>query len=360
MSSTPLLDFGDLFTQYPHATRPMGGQPPVAVSGGFSGAQVWRVATHSGPMALRGTDRHAITLDRVRELHRLVEFVQNRSGVPLAVPVRSLAGESLVVHGSFVWQLEPWLPGRADVEPVVSRGRLTAAMTTLARWHLAAATFVPSAPGQAWFYSAAAQPSPGLNERLARLELWQADRSRHVRDVLEHSDWTEFRKLGRAILDSFHRLAPEVATRLKVAARIPERLQPCLRDVWRAHVLFTEDRVTGLIDLHAARTDHVATDLARLLGSFVADDREGWAAGLAAYQTVHPLSVAEQALVELFDQSAVLLSGLTWLEWACLERRQFADRETVESRLHEIWQRMRTACAQAEGRGASAIILTSH
>jgi len=88
-------------------------------------------------------------------------------------------------------------------------------------------------------------------------------------------------------------------------------------------VLFSGDDVTGLIDPNASRSECVAADLARLLGSLIGDDRSAWDAGLASYQAARPLTLNELALVELYDQSAVLLSGMTWLDWHCLQGREF-------------------------------------
>ena len=123
-------------------------------------------------------------------------------------------------------------------------------------------------------------------------------------------------------------------------------LQPCLRDIWHDHVLFTGDIVTGLIDPHAARSDSVATDLARLLGTLVGDDRRGWDSGLAAYQEVRPLSAAELAMIELFDQSGVLLSGMTWLDWHLLQGRVFKNREGVLARLRSIAVRLKNLASR--------------
>jgi Ser/Thr protein kinase RdoA (MazF antagonist) len=85
----------------------------------------------------------------------------------------------------------------------------------------------------------------------------------------------------------------------------------------------------------------VATDLARLLGTLVGDDRRRWDMGLAAYQEVCPLSTSELALIELFDQSGVLLSGMTWLDWLLLQGRVFKNREGVLGRLRSITVRLR-------------------
>ena len=49
----------------------------------------------------------------------------------------------------------------------------------------------------------------------------------------------------------------------------------------------------------------------------------------------------ELALVELFDQSTVLLAGMTWLDWCCLQGRVFAEREKVIARLRAILTRLK-------------------
>ena len=69
-----------------------------------------------------------------------------------------------------------------------------------------------------------------------------------------------------------------------------------------------------------------------------------WQTGIAAYEQVEPLSRAEQTLVGVLDQSAVLLSGMNWLKWLLLERRQFEGRERVLQRLDAIIARLPAIC----------------
>jgi homoserine kinase type II len=117
-------------------------------------------------------------------------------------------------------------------------------------------------------------------------------------------------------------------------------LQPVIRDIWYEHVLYEGDAVSGIIDFGAMRIDSVATDIARLLGSMVEDDQDGWQAGLNAYQSVRRLSADELELVRVFDSSTVLLSGLNWLQWVFAERRQFSNRRKVELRLEGFAARL--------------------
>lgn len=125
-----------------------------------------------------------------------------------------------------------------------------------------------------------------------------------------------------------------------MAAGIRFRLQPCLRDVWHDHILFVGDEVTGIIDPSACRSETVAGDIARLVGSLVGDDRRGWETALTAYQTVCRLSIDERAAVELFDRSGVLLSGMTWVQWIAMEGRPVDDRERVLARMTTILSRL--------------------
>jgi Ser/Thr protein kinase RdoA (MazF antagonist) len=161
-----------------------------------------------------------------------------------------------------------------------------------------------------------------------------------MRERLARRDWPDFDAEGLRLLELFEKGAPGIAARLQLGRLIAVPLQPCLRDVWHDHLLFTGDEATGLVDAHACRADNVATDLARLLGSLAEDDRGTWDAGLAAYEEIRPLSPHERGLVELFDQSAVLLGGLTWLEWKCVEGRRFERPGAVVARLRTLLGRL--------------------
>ncbi|MBI3866071.1 MAG: phosphotransferase [Planctomycetia bacterium] len=329
-----------ILQRYPAANRPDPAQPPTSPASGFSGAGVWRIETPAGPCALRAMPAGNVDVRRLAELHRLLAHLRNSGFLEMPVPIPSETGETFIRSGDEFWQLEPWMPGTAGYSLRPSAARLAAAMACLARWHAAASRFVPSGTGSAWFFNSASRPSPGIAERYAETARWDTRLCDRVREQLDRSPWTEFASLGREILSRFQQLAPRISMLLAPALHTAVPLQPCLRDVWHDHVLFTGDEVTGLIDPHAARSDCVATDLARLLGSLAGDDRRTWDVGLGAYQAVRPLSIDELALVELFDQSSVLLSGLTWLDWCCLQQRSFANREQVVSRLQAIVGRM--------------------
>jgi Ser/Thr protein kinase RdoA (MazF antagonist) len=258
----------------------------------------------------------------------------------VAVPIGTLDGTTFFEQEGALWQLEPWMPGTAEFWTNPTAGRLEAALECLARWHIAAGRFEPRPQEAPWFFHASSACSPGLGERLRELERWDTRRRDVARKRLKSSAWKEFADLGTRILDAFDQQAPALARELSLgtSARVP--LQPCLRDVWHDHLLYTGETVTGLIDPHAARSDSPATDLARLLGSLVADDRQRWEAGVAAYQRIRPLSLDELALVGLFDRSSVVLSGMTWLDWHCLEGREFADQNKVLARLRAIVGRL--------------------
>jgi homoserine kinase type II len=142
-------------------------------------------------------------------------------------------------------------------------------------------------------------------------------------------------------MDSFETLADKTAAMLGNGARLAVPIQPCVRDIWHNHLLFQGDRVSGIVDFGALCWDNVAIDIARLFGSLVGDDPLGWETALAAYSRERRLSDNERALVLLFDQSTVLLSGMHWLWWVYVERREFEARQTVLERLDVTIDRLR-------------------
>ena len=78
-----------------------------------------------------------------------------------------------------------------------------------------------------------------------------------------------------------------------------------------------------------------------LLGSFGEDDPEVWQQGFEAYQSVRQLLPAEFKAIALFDQSGVLLSGISWLRWIDQEKRDFeAERPRIMERIQGILRRL--------------------
>ncbi len=98
--------------------------------------------------------------------------------------------------------------------------------------------------------------------------------------------------------------------------------------------------VTGLIDYGGVKLDHVAVDLARLLGSMVGDDFGLRAAGLQAYSRIRPLSLEEENLVHLLDETGTLLGAANWLKWLYREGKTFEDRNAVAGRLADLVKRI--------------------
>jgi Ser/Thr protein kinase RdoA (MazF antagonist) len=288
---------------------------------GYSGAIVLRVETEVGAHCLRGWPSEADP-ERIGGLHRLLAHTASHGIGFVACPVPASDGRTLVSVAGRKWQLEPWLPGRADFSSRPNDSRLSEALQSLARLHIAMARFEPRGTDASWFFSHSAMPAPAVVERIERLEGWSDEKLALLCSRIEQGREISagFNAAASAILAGFRRHSTTIGTELRSAGRLHVRLQPCLRDVWHDHLLFEGDTVTGIIDPAAARSDTVAADISRLVGSLVADERRRWDVAIDAYQSVRPLTSDELTLVGVLDRSGTLLSGMTWLA-----RRFFAD-----------------------------------
>jgi Ser/Thr protein kinase RdoA (MazF antagonist) len=161
-----------------------------------------------------------------------------------------------------------------------------------------------------------------------------------LRRSIDQSTEGEQQELCRELFQQIQRHAPAVTQELANWRDRPFFLQPCLRDIWHDHVLFVGDRVTGLIDPSACRTEHVAADLSRLIGSLVEDDAAGWQLALDFYQERRKLGLDELALVTVLDRSGVLLGARTWLDWLYGQGRTFEKRGEVLARLRYFHRRL--------------------
>jgi Ser/Thr protein kinase RdoA (MazF antagonist) len=305
-------------------------------SGGFSGAQFWRLETARGLLCLRRWPAEHPNRERLRWIHSVLDHVSSRGFDAVPVPIRTATGESSCSFEDHLWELTEWLPGAADYLHAPTPEKLEAAMAALARWHAAAASFPRGV--------AAEGESLGIKSRLEQLKKLQADGVAKLSiDVeikaVEEPEWSELAALANRLIAGFVRVAPAVDCKLLSALSTQVPLQPCIRDIWSDHVLFEGNRVSGIIDFGAMRVETVAGDVARLLGSLAGDDLLAWQHGLEAYQAVHPLSDDESALVPVFDESTILLAGFNWLEWLVSGRR-FENPGEVLRRLRMIVNRL--------------------
>lgn len=349
------------------------GMPSLTpAKGGFSGAGVWRIESRTGRLALRAWPLKGIPEARIHALHRLLNHLGSVGLRTVAVPLAARNGATLISSDGQHWQVEPWMPGSADFHQKPSKVRLVSAMRALADWHRAAATWAPDPAGNSWFVSEASAVSPAIHSRYQEIGEWMArslDRLKQrvvasmtetpiesppteashcvklwTPDLPDHRTRgaTRLPALALQIVADFERTAPRVRDELARLSTARFRLQPCLRDIWHDHVLWTGDEVTGLIDPSAARSENVAADLARLLGSLVGDDAKARQAGIDAYRLAAPFSDREIELCRALDGSGVLLSPMTWLMRRYFMGQNIEAEPGVLERLEAQARRLRT------------------
>lgn len=293
-------------------------------AGGFSGASIWRVGGDVHDWCLKALPVNADLgrHDQIAALLRWSRQEHNLDFVPRPRFVSEIAGR--------VWEMVEWMPGAADFHVIPTDERLRAACVALAHLHRAWEQY-PGRPTNP-------QPCPGVLRRLT---------AAHDFHNLVASGWrpttfgavdplTPLARRARAIA---YRAVPKVIEELAPWQGVGVPAQFCVCDVWHDHILFTGDRLTGLIDYGSVKLDNVAVDLARLLGSLVGDDASAFASGLAAYEQVRPLSAAERNLVPVLDRTGVVLGIANWLRWLYFDGRIYEDREAVARRLAALLSR---------------------
>jgi Ser/Thr protein kinase RdoA (MazF antagonist) len=301
-------------------------------AGGFSGAEIWRIHTPAGLLGLRKWPREHPSEEDLERTHALLRHVWGNGFPYVPVPRPTRDGRTYVVHEGRLWELTPWLAGLADFHQSPSIIKLRAAMTALAQFHRAAASFGG--------YDQEQGPSPGIQQRTAQLRQWLAGGLEGLGAAIRPGVWPEVESRARRILRLVPNLAGGVLALLEACRSSKVPLQFCIGDVWRDHVLFQGDTVVGLVDFGSSRVDNVSADVARLLGSLAGDDRQWWQVGLAAYQAIRPLAEADRRLVKAFDRSTVLMSGLNWIDWIYRQGRVFASGDAIPRRLDEILLRL--------------------
>ena len=284
----------------------------VPVRPGFSGARVWRIVLGASRFCLRRWPDGRPEVRRLHELHRWLTFLSRTGSCPVAAPVSAVDGATTVCDLGILWQLEPWLAGAPDESEPPSTSRLSAAMHALASLHLVSHRYQPSPDGEEWF-STRVGPSPAVVERMQLARRWTPQLLADCETVLRARVPTRLSELALLVIQHAGKPLSAMHHELHVASDLAVPLFPCLRDVWRDHILYEEDRVTGIVDPAAARTETAGADLSRFLGSVLGEEQDQWQLAVEAYAAVRPLSDSERRLIPILDRSNLLLSGLQWV-----------------------------------------------
>jgi homoserine kinase type II len=301
---------------------------PIGNSGGFSGARLWRVESTTGGLCLRAWPAHD-TLDRVQYRHSLMRFARQQGLDFVPAVIDSIEATSTVCTAGRWWELTEWLAGRADFAQHPSAARLEAACTALARLH------------RCWEnFAEAPAPCPAVRRRLDFLRDWYALLASGWKPEAVAAD--PLRSVVERAWQVLPRRLEEVPGLLAAWASTSGPVRPCLCDLWHDHLLFEGDRLTGLIDYGAVKVDHIAVDLARMLGSLVGDDADGWRLGLDAYCRVRPLTAEEKDLSRVLDRTGTVLGVANWLRWLYHDGRTYEDRSAVHIRLEALIRRVET------------------
>lgn len=328
---TDLPDFRKVLAAYGEEFQPRTVEA-LGWAGGFSGALFWRLEAPRGKLCLRRWPAEHPSEPQLQWIHEVLCHVGHAGFHELPLPYPALDNKRHVRHGGYLWELTPWMPGRADYHQRPTDLRLQAAMANLAHFHMAAASFPASRPDRG--------PSPGIAERRRQVACWISGDLAALAESVDSIAWPEMTERARRILTLVPPLLADVRVLLEGCGDCEVPLQPCIRDIWHENVLLEGDQVTALVDFGAMGWENVAADAARLLGSMAGNDTRRWRMGLAAYEAVRPLSPAELLLVKTLDMSTAVMSGPTWIDWICRQHRTFENRQAVLHRLDEILARL--------------------
>jgi homoserine kinase type II len=303
---------------------------PIGAGGGWSGSRLWRLEGPDGePLCLRRWPHGHPSGQRLRFIHEVLARVVSRSLTIVPAPIATAKGDTFVEAAGHYWELTPWMPGMANFHLHPTRRRLESAMEALARFHEFAASIDPRH-----------DQAPNLLDREAELAALRNGRLDEMEAAIARGLNVELDSRGQRVIAAARVRLANLETLVGDAVRQKLPLQPAIRDIHQEHILFTGEKVSGIIDFGALRIDTPLADIARLIGSLVGDDQEARRCALDAYAKLRPLRETDRQLIDLLDATGLVLGGLNWLKWLYLERREMGEIGRIVARLDQILARL--------------------
>jgi Ser/Thr protein kinase RdoA (MazF antagonist) len=334
------------------------------LAAGMSGARLFVCQSTDGRnrAVLRRWPRHT-PAKRVLEIHHVIAAA-NKQIEWFPQMLAAADGQTVATDVSgFQWELATWLPGTPLADDA-SLDQIRAGAVALAWIHRALArtgvidqrpmavierqkriSWLGKMLPQAWEISPDGRVPATLVPTITQAQM------------LLRARWTA---VSATMFDSLRRLERDSPTHY------------VLRDVHREHLLWRDNRITGVIDFDALRVDTPATDLARWASSFsmFRSDRQttidavlaGYqqgksfregrggsiavgssADGVPASQTLDDAVFDRQdrhlrTLVGELADSSIWISLANWVVWLVVESRQFPSHRQVSERIVRLME----------------------
>jgi Ser/Thr protein kinase RdoA (MazF antagonist) len=274
-------------------------------------------------------------VDRLRQIHRFqTHLAQTPRALTPALVAWSHRETVLEIDGA-AWEIAEWKPG-FPLEQVgeASDEQIVQCAEALARMHHRSESFE----------SRTCVPD-GLKQRLdAMIDAVRPgnDSRRRFLDTISTRD--SYSASG-ILQDLFLRaicVIPDVFAPMRTLTEIPTACFWVLRDVWREHILFRDQRVSGIFDFGAARLDWPGLDLVRALGTMMFESDPRWQSALDRYLEVRPDPSMTLANLRAVHRASVALSGLQWLDWFAAGQFDWTNRSS------QVWHRVKEIQRQLE------------
>ncbi|MDR2440325.1 MAG: phosphotransferase [Planctomycetaceae bacterium] len=304
---------------------------PLDPSSSLGLCQHWRVESSKELFCLRRWRANKPSREQLQFIQAVLWTAAYEGIEFVPLPLETGQHKGYVEFDDSYWELLPWFDsfdvGAESFDQ--KRFRVIAAMMALAQFHLAVSGFpLPGPP---------VSTSSHLQLQLAHWKSWVTKRFSQLNQVLLASrsnpstlEEARLAKLGLTFLSQILPLSERCLFLLTHASWLVVPVQPVIGNALWRHICFDDNGVYGMIDFKEVTVDNVSLDIASLLGSATVSNNMLWTLGLNAYQNIRSLSDDELFMVQIFDQTLVLLEGLQYLSYLFLEKRSWTDLQQNE------------------------------
>lgn len=317
---------------------------------GWSGGSVWRVRSNGKEGALRRWP-DSFPLSRIQAIHAAQRHAGNNGCLFIPQVIHSKEGTGVIPHDGSLWELVEWMPGEPADQKSPSRDQLRGAAVALAEWHQVFSS--PDTPLELnhlanpdivrAYRSQQSIPSPAITRRLAE---WNRLVS-FIHKERAESSFTDVgfltertKRLIGGVYPSLNRLMPWESRPVTVILSLP--------DLHREHVLFSQGKVSGIIDLGGVTIDTPAVDIARYASSFDARFCPLHEVVRTMVQSYRDRRALDDSLVSLINSIVIVstaIGALHWWEWLTTTDKIPADRnEAAIHRWEELVQQVERWC----------------